>query len=124
MIENLRVHYEGLTDEEILKAQEQVEYVLYDKNSGEITQAGNMDRLAFERFIPHNPDLEKIIVPPDHVWKLRGEFIDHDGGGKHMFKVEVSNITEKTEHKTKIEERKLPHDKTNAEINTAKEQQP
>lgn len=109
----LRKHYPDLTDDEILKAQEKIEYVLYDKNTGEIVQTGDMDMLAYENFAPHSPDLEKMIVEPDKAWKLRGEFIDHKGDGKPLFKVTSGALEAKPEHAGKIEERKLPRDKDN-----------
>lgn len=119
-LEKLRPHYPDLTDEEILNAQQKIEYVLYDKNTGEIMQTGDMDMLAYERFVPHSLDLEKMIVEPDKVWRLRGEFVDHKGDGKHMFKVNAGNLEAKPEHAVKIGERKLPRDKSDEEIDEIK----
>lgn len=119
-LKRLRPHYEDLTDNEILKAQEKIEYVLYDKSTGEIVQSGDMDMLAYEQFIPQSPALEKMIVEPEKVWRLRGEFIDHKGNGRHMFKVEAGNIKAKPEHETKIDAMKLPRDKSDEEIEVIK----
>lgn len=116
----LRHLYEDLSDEDIIKAQQKIEYVLYDKNTGEIVQTGDMDMLAFEQFIPQSPDLEKMIVEPEKVWRLRGEFIDHKGDGKHMFKVQAGNLEAKAEHVDKIGELKLPRDKSDEEIEIIK----
>lgn len=116
----LRSHYPDLTDEQILKAQVWVEYVLYDTNTGEIVQNGDMDMLAYENFVPRSPNLEKMIVEPGKAWRLRGEFIDHHGDGKHMFKVEDGNLIAKPAHLNKIEELKSSKDKSDEELEVEK----
>lgn len=109
-IERLRAMYEDLTDEEIEKAIEQVNYVLYDSQTGEIVQSGNMDRLSYERFEPYREGLEKAIVPPGEEWMLRGEFIDHEETRKPMFKIEEGAIVAKEAHVEKITDMRMPRD--------------
>ena len=109
-IESLRDLYEDLTDEEIAKAIEQVNYVLYDSQTGEIIQSGNMDRLAFERFEPYMEGMEKAIIPPGEEWMLRGEFIDHEETKKPMFKIEGGAIVAKEAHVEKITDMRMPRD--------------
>lgn len=108
--EMLRGLYEDLTDEEIEKAVEQVNYVLYDSATGEIIQTGNMDRLAYERFEPYREGMEKAIVPPGEEWMLRGEFIDHENTQKPMFKIEQGELVAKERHTDKINEMRRPKD--------------
>ena len=108
--EMLRGLYEDLTDEEIEKAVEQVNYVLYDSATGEIIQTGNMDRLAYERFEPYREGLEKAIIPPGEEWMLRGEFIDHENTQKPMFKIEQGELVAKEAHVAKITGMRMPRD--------------
>lgn len=110
-LERIREHYPGLTDEEIDKANQKIDYVLYDINTNEIMQYGGMDLLAFEQFQPPREGLEKMIVPLEDAWKLRGEFSD-PSDGQHMFKVEPQNgvLKMKPEKQQMIEEVKLPND--------------
>lgn len=108
--QKLRHLYEDLTDEEIEKATEQVNYVLYDIQTGEIIQTGNMDRLAFEAFEPYLENMEKAIVPPGEEWMLRGEFIDHEDTQKPMFRIEDGALVAKEAHVDKIAEMRMPKD--------------
>ncbi|MCA9810676.1 MAG: hypothetical protein KC473_10075 [Candidatus Dadabacteria bacterium] len=109
-IERLRELYEDMTDEEIEKAIEHVDYVLFDNQTGEIIQTGNMDRLAYERFEPYREGLGKVIIPPGEKWMLRGEFVDHENGNKPMFKMEEGELVAKAAHVDKITEMRMPKD--------------
>jgi len=109
-IERMRDLYQDLTDDEIEKAQEQINYVLCDSATGEIVQRGSMDRLAFERFELYREGLEKVIVPDGEEWMLRGEFVDYDGTQKPMFKVEGGELVAKATHVDKITEMRMPRD--------------
>ena len=109
-IERKRDLYEDLTDAEIEKATEQVNYVLYIGNTGEIIQTGNMDRLAYENFEPYMEGMEKAIVPPGEEWMLRGEFVDHEDTKKPMFKIEDGTIVAKEAHINKISAMRMPRD--------------
>ena len=109
-IERLRELYEDMTDEEIEKAIEHVNYALYDNQTGEIIQTGNMDRLAFERFEPYRERLEKVIISPGEKWMLRGEFVDHENGNIPMFKIEEGELVAKNAHVDKITEMRMPKD--------------
>ena len=109
-IERKRKLYEDLSDEEIVKAQEMINYVLYVGNTGEIIQTGNMDRLAYENFEPYLEGMEKAIIPPGEEWMLRGEFIDHEDTHKPMFKIEEGAIVAKETHVEKIADMRMPRD--------------
>ena len=109
-IEKLRIAYEDLSDEEIEKAQKQINYVLYNTQTGEIMQTGNMDLLAFERFEPFWENMEKVIVPPGEEWMLRGEFVDYEDTKKPMFKIEEGELVAKNAHVDKISEMRMPRD--------------
>ncbi|HML96687.1 MAG TPA: hypothetical protein PKC29_14790 [Thermodesulfobacteriota bacterium] len=109
-IERMRDLYQDLTDDEIEKAQEQINYVLCDSATGEIVQTGSMDRLAFERFEPYREGMEKAIVPPGEEWMLRGEFVDYDNTHRPMFKIEEGSIVAKEAHVDKISEMRMPKD--------------
>lgn len=109
-IDRLRELYEDLTDEEIEKATEQVNYVLYIGNTGEIIQTGNMDRLAYENFEPYMEGMQKVIVPPGEEWMLRGEFTDHEETHVPMFKIEDGALVAKEAHVDKITEMRMPKD--------------
>lgn len=109
-IERLRNLYEDLSDEEIEKALEQVNYILYDTTTGEIIQSGNMDRLAYERFEMYREGMEKAIVPPGEEWMLRGEFIDHEETHRLMFKVEDGKLVAKATYVEKITDMRMPRD--------------
>jgi hypothetical protein len=109
-IERLRGLYEDLTDEEIEKATEQVNYVFYDSQTGEIIQTGNMDRLAYESFEPYREGMEKVIIPLGEEWMLRGEFIDHEDTKGPMFKIEEGAIVAKEAHVEAITDMRMPRD--------------
>lgn len=109
-VEHLRELYEDMTDEEIEKAQEQINYVLYNTQTGEIMQTGNMDLLAFERFEPFWENVEKVIVPPDEEWMLRGEFTDYENTKKPMFKIEDGKLVAKATHVEAITQMRMPRD--------------
>ena len=109
-IERKRKLYEDLSDEEIVKAHEMVHYVLFDGQTGEIIQTGNMDRLAFERFEPYMEGMEKAIIPPGEEWMLRGEFVDHEDTQKPMFKIEDGELVAKEAHVEKITGMRMPRD--------------
>lgn len=108
----LKDSYEDLTYEEINKALEHVNYVLYDTTTGEVIQTGSMDLLAFERFEPYLEGMDKVIVPDGEEWMLRGEFVDSDGTQKPMFKVEDGGLVAKAAHVDKITEMRMPKDGT------------
>jgi hypothetical protein len=108
--ERLRNLYEDFSDEEIEKACEMIHYVLFDGQTGEIIQTGNMDRLAFERFEPYREGMEKVIIPPGEEWMLRGEFIDHEDTKKPMFKIQEGDLVAKEAHVEKITEMRMSRD--------------
>ena len=107
-LKQLRKHYPGMPDADIQKAGEKIEYVIYDKATNEIIQAGDMDMLAFEKHLTE-PTEGKMIIDNNSAWKLRGEFTDIEGN--RMFKVRGKSLMQKPEHNKAIEARRMPQDK-------------
>ena len=108
-IENLKKHYPGMNEEDIEKANTMIYYAIYDKSTGEIVQNGDMDLLSFDKFIPTKPTQGKVIIPSQHFWKLRGEFIDDEG--KHMFRINQDSLETRTEHVDKVNSMRMLGDK-------------